>query len=81
MCHNNLRGFEADMVSKIVNDVETQLELQPITSEIIEGLSGNASKSDIRARGVWRTGQNAFFILGRQIITLHYAFTLQQKVF
>ena len=61
MCHNNLRDFEADMLSKIVNDVETEQELQPITDEIIEGLSGNASRPDIRARGVWRAGQNAFF--------------------
>ena len=61
MRHNNLRDFEADMLSKIVNDVETEPELQPVTSEIIEGLSGNASRPDIRARGVWRASQNAFF--------------------
>ena len=61
MRHNNLRDFEADMLSKIVNDVETEPELQPVTGEIIEGLSGNASRPDIRARGVWRDGQNAFF--------------------
>ena len=41
--------------------METEPELQPVTSEIIEGLSGNASRPDIRARGVWRAGQNAFF--------------------
>ena len=61
MRHNNLRDFEADMLSKIVNDVETEPELQPVTGEIVEGLSGNASRPDIRARGVWRAGQNAFF--------------------
>ena len=61
MRHNNLRDFEADMFSKIVNDVEKEPELQPVTGEIIEGLSGNASRSDIKARGVWRAGQNAFF--------------------
>ena len=61
MRHNNLRDFEADMLSKIVNDVETEPELQPVTGEIIEGLSGNASRPDIRARGVWRASQNAFF--------------------
>ena len=52
MRHNNLRDFEADMLSKIVNDVETEPELQPGTVEIIEGLSGNASGPDIKARGV-----------------------------
>ena len=55
-----MRDFEADMLSKIVNDVETEPELQPVTSEIIEGLSGNASRPNIRARGVWRASQNAF---------------------
>ena len=47
MRHNNLRDFKADMLSKIVNDVETELELQPVTGEVIEGLSGNASRPDI----------------------------------
>ena len=59
--HNNLRNFEADMLSKKVNDVETEPKLQPVTSEIIEGLSRNASKPDISAKGAWRAGQNAFF--------------------
>ena len=52
--HNNLRDFEANMLSKTVNDGETEPELQPTTGEIIEGLSRNASRHDIRVRGVWR---------------------------
>ena len=47
MRHNNLRNFEADMLSKIVNNMEM--------------ISGNASRPNIRARGVWRAGQNTFF--------------------
>ena len=54
-CHNDLREFEADMLSKIVNDVE------PVTDKIIKVLSGNASRLDIRARGVWGAGQNTIF--------------------
>ena len=61
MPHNNLMDSEADMLSKIVNGVEEEPELQPFTGEIIEGLSRNASRPDIRPRGVWRPGQNAFF--------------------
>ena len=61
MRHNNLRDFKADMLSKMVNDVETEPELQSVKGEVIEGLSGNASRPDIRARGVRRAGQNAFF--------------------
>ena len=45
--HNNLRNFEADILSKVVNDEETKSELQPVTGEIIEGLSGNASRPNI----------------------------------
>ena len=42
MRHNNLRDFEADMLSKIVNDVEAEPELQQVTGRIIERLLGNA---------------------------------------
>ena len=52
------------MPSKIVNDVETEPGLLPVTGEIIEGLSGNASRPDIKPRDVWRAGQNAFLMLG-----------------
>ena len=61
MRHNNLRDFKADILSKMVNDVETEPELQPVKGEVIEGLPGNASRPDIRAGGVWRAGQNGFF--------------------
>ena len=49
MDHNNLIDFGADMLSKIVNDVETEPELQLVTREIIEGLSGNPFRTDITA--------------------------------
>ena len=61
MQHNNLRDFDADMLIKIVNNVGTEQELQPVTGEINEGLSGNASRPDIRARAAWRASQNTFF--------------------
>ena len=61
MRHNNFQDFEADILSKIVNVVEMELELQPVTGEITEGLSRNVSRLDIRARGVWRANQNTFF--------------------
>ena len=61
MRHNNLQDFEADILSKIVNVVEMELELQPVTDEITEGLSRNVSRLDIRARCVWRANQNTFF--------------------
>ena len=72
--------FEAVILSKTVNDVETEPELQPVTGEIIEGLSENALRPNIRARGVWRASQNAFFDV-RVTNTLHHRFPSQQKVF
>ena len=80
MEHNNLTDFEADILSKIVNDVETEPELQPVTGEIIEGLSGNDSRPDIRARTLWRVGQNACSDV-RMTNTLHHRFTSEQEVF
>ena len=58
MCHNNLRDFESDMLSKIVNDVETERELQPATGKIIEGLP------DIRARVCGEPARTLFLMLG-----------------
>ena len=48
-------------LSKIFNDVEAEPELQPVRGETMDGLSGNASRFDIRARDVWKAGQSVFF--------------------
>ena len=51
-------------LSKIFNDVEAEEaepELQPVRGETMDGLSGNASRFDIRARDVWKAGQSVFF--------------------
>ena len=42
-------------------DVETEPQLQPLDGENVIGLTGEESKPDVRARGIWRPGQNAFF--------------------
>ena len=59
--HNNIRDFEANLLRKIHNDIETEPPLQAVNDELITGLIGVESKPDIRARGVWRTGQHAYF--------------------
>ena len=59
--HNNIRDFEADLLVETHHDVELEPTLQPINGERIEGLAGDNAKPDIRARGVWRPGQNAYF--------------------
>ena len=59
--HNDIRDFEANLLSKICSDVELEPALQPVTDENTRGLTGDESRPDIRARGFWRKGQNAYF--------------------
>ena len=61
MRHNNIRDFEANLMRRICNDVEVEPRLQPLEGEVINGLEGDEVRPDIRARGVWRNAQNAYF--------------------
>ena len=61
MRHNNVRGFDANLLKAIQNDVEIEPALQKIDNERINGHTGDETRPDIRARGVWSQGQNAFF--------------------
>ena len=64
MRHDNLRDFEADMLSEIVNDVETEPELQPVIGEIIEGLSGNASDPILEVEVCGEPARTLFLMSG-----------------
>ena len=55
--HNKIRDFEASLLKKVVSDVETEPQLQQVDGEILDGLTEDNAKPDIRARGVWRDGQ------------------------
>jgi len=62
--HDSIRDFETSLLSKACTDVESEPHLQPVTTEVLPGRSANTSadaRLDIRARGFWRRGQNAFF--------------------
>ena len=59
--HNNIRDFEANLIRQVCNDVETEPPLQPLDGENINGLTGDEARPDLRARGFWRHGQNAYF--------------------
>ena len=59
--HNDIRDFEAGLLSKVCSDVQTEPPLQPVTGEILAGETGDEARPDVRARGFWRRGQNAFF--------------------
>ena len=52
MRDNNIRDLEANTLRKLHSDVETEPELQSITTERLRGLSNDQCKPDIRARGV-----------------------------
>ena len=52
------------VLTTIQNNVETEPALQEIVNERIDGRTWDEVKANIRARGVWRQGQNAFFDIG-----------------
>ena len=61
--HNDIRDFEANLLGQVCNDVEVEPMLQPVSNEILPTSSAKSDEArlDIRARGFWRNGQNAFF--------------------
>ena len=63
MRHNDIRDFEAAMLSKVCADVEIEPPLQPIANEVLPKncTTSDEARLDVRARGFWRRGQNAYF--------------------
>ena len=61
MRHDNLRDFNAKLLSKVQKDVETEPSLIPIVGENINGNSADGARVDVRAKGFWRPGQSAYF--------------------
>ena len=59
--YNRVRDFEAQLLTEICNDVEIEPPLQPLEGEIINSLTSVNARPDVRARGFWREGRNAFF--------------------
>ena len=62
--HDNIRNLECSLLKSVVNDVECEPSLQPVINK--EGYKRSAildddARLDIRARGFWRDGQNAYF--------------------
>ena len=45
---------------KYNTDVAIEPCLQSVNGQVV-GLTGDEARSDVRARGVWRNGQNAYF--------------------
>ena len=62
--HNNIRNFEAQLLKQICNDVQIEPPLQPCNGIKLPkktAITADDARLDVRARGFWREGQNAFF--------------------
>ena len=62
--HDSVRDFESELLNIVCNDVETEPALQRVANKQNYRASANTkddARLDIRARGFWRRGQNAFF--------------------
>lgn len=61
--HDNVKKFEANLLKQVCNDVQIEPPLQPTTGFSFRPSTNtsNDARLDIRARGFWRQGQNAFF--------------------
>ena len=62
--HDKIRDFECGLLKSVLNDVEREPLLHPVVNR--EGFQRSANlddeaRLDIRARGFWREGQNAYF--------------------
>ena len=62
--HDNIRDFECTLLKSIKRDVESEPPLKPVTNKtgyIATANLEDGARLDVRARGFWRDGQNAFF--------------------
>ena len=61
--HDNVKKFDANLLRQVCNDVQIEPPLQPTTGFSFRPSTNtsNDARLDIRARGFWRQGQNAFF--------------------
>ena len=62
--HNEIRNFIGGMISRVHNDVQIEPELQPLHDEqfhLASTLTADQARPDVRARGFYRAGQQAYF--------------------
>ena len=63
MRHNDVRDLTANILEGVLNDVEVEPQLLPLTGENLRyqtAIRGDEARLDIRARGLWERGQQAF---------------------
>ena len=62
--HDRIRDVECQLLKMVVHDVESEPQLQPVADKrgyCASAILRDDARSDVRARGFWREGQNAFF--------------------
>jgi len=62
--HNSIRDLTANLLKETCNDVEVESKLQALTGERLQyrtAITGDEARLDVRARGFWQRGQQAFF--------------------
>ena len=62
--HNDIRDLTTSLMSEVSTSTETEPQLQPLSGESLSRRSAIAqddSRLDIRCRGFWQSGQDAFF--------------------
>ena len=62
--HDNIRDFECNLLKSVVHDVESEPNLHPVVNKESyhrTAITSDEARLDVRARGFWRPGQNAFF--------------------
>ena len=62
--HDNIRNMECKLLASICHDVQLEPPLQEVENKDSYQRSANVSDEawlDVRARGFWRDGQNAFY--------------------
>ena len=62
--HDNIRDFEAQLLKTVCNDVQIEPPLQSVPPRVTLNPDANTKEDarlDVRARGYWRDGQNAYF--------------------
>lgn len=59
--HDSIRDLLGNVLARVQTDVEIEPHLLPTAEDTQVGNTADGARLDIRARGFWRAGQNAFF--------------------
>ena len=62
--HDNLRDFFTVLLDKVCHGVKAEPHLTNLSGEVLRyktGIKGEDARADIKARGFWRRGEDAYF--------------------